>query len=191
MLESTRNSKQKLRKELQKQRDLMTQDEVSERSLKITERIFELTQFQSAQVIHSYVPITSKNEVDSSLMMQKALEEGKRLVVPKVIAGNQLEHYQVESLDALVLNKWGIPEPAGGTRVSPSELDVIFVPMLAGDRFKNRLGFGKGFYDRLLIKTKAVKIGLLYHFQLFETLIPTEVFDIPLDMLVTDEAVVK
>lgn len=190
MNDSIQNKKKILRKELQKQRDHLPPEEVAERSLKISKRILEMELFHTAEVVHSYVPIARKKEVDSSLLIQKALDMGKKLVVPKVIAGNQLEHYRIESMADLVPNKWGIPEPVRGTPASLSDFDLIFVPMLAGDMQKNRLGFGKGFYDRLLVNTKAVKIGLLFHFQLFETPIPIDVFDIPLDMLVTDETVV-
>lgn len=191
MAESIPNRKQELRKELQKQRDLLLSEEAAERSLKISTRILEMDLFQSAEVIHTYVPIVQKKEVDTTLIIYKVFELGKSLVVPKMVARHQLEHYRIDTLDDLKPNKWGIPEPVRGEAVSPADLDVIFVPMLAGDTLKNRLGFGRGFYDRLLIKTNAVKIGLLYHFQLFETPIPVERFDVPLDVLVTDQTVVR
>lgn len=191
MAESIQNKKQELRIELQKQRDLLLPEEAAKRSLKISKRIFEMDLFQSAGMIHSYVPIAHKNEVDTSQIIQKVLELGKNLVVPKMIARHQLEHYRINTVEDLEPNKWGIPEPVRGEPVSPADIDVIFVPMLAGDTLKNRLGFGRGFYDRLLIKTNAVKIGLLFHFQLFETPIPIDVFDVPLDMLVTDQTVVR
>lgn len=191
MPRSIRKKKQELRTELQRQRDLLSPDTAAERSSRICSRILEMEPFRSAKVIHSYVPISHKNEVDTLPLILEAFERGKEVVVPKVAADNQLNHYRIEKLTDLETGKWGIPEPVRGTLVSPERFDLIFVPMLAGDIFKNRLGFGKGYYDRLLLKTKAVKIGLLFHFQLFETPIPTDVFDITMDLLVTEEAVIR
>lgn len=191
MTGSIQNKKRKLRKEIQKQREALLPEEVAERSLKISEHIYDMDLFQSAEIIHSYVPIAHKNEVDTSFIIQKIFELEKILVVPKMIAGTQLEHYQVQRMTDLLPNKWGVPEPVRGKPVAPGELDLIFIPMVAGDTFKNRLGYGKGFYDRFLMKTRAIKIGLLYHFQLFEMPIPTDIFDITLDMLVTDQTVVR
>lgn len=191
MPQSIRKQKQELRTELQRQRDRLSADIAAERSSRICSRILEMELFRTSKVIHSYVPIHQKNEVDTLPMIRGAFERGKEVVVPKVVANHQLDHYRIEKLGDLESGKWGIPEPVRGTLVSPERLDLIFVPMLAGDIFKNRLGFGRGYYDRLLLKTKAVKIGLLYHFQLFETPIPTDVFDIPMDLLVTEETIVR
>lgn len=191
MTDSVQRKKRELRLLQQKKRDALTAEEVSERSAKIGERVLELDMFQSAEIIHSYVPIAYKKEVDTRPLIQKILESDKTVVVPKMASETQLEHYQLRKLSDLIPNKWGIPEPAGGMLIAPTDMDLILVPMLAGDKSKNRLGYGKGFYDRLFLNTKAVKIGLLYHFQLLETPIPTGVFDIPLDILITDQTVVK
>ena len=91
--------------------------------------------------------------------------------------------------DSLVLNTnaWGIPEPQGGIEIDPQQLDVIFIPLLAFDIKGNRLGYGKGFYDRFLsnCKPQALKIGL----SLFEaeSSIPQEKTDVMLTHCVTPD----
>src|SRR5690625_6518998 len=179
MSQSIRKQKQELRTELQRQRDRLSPDIAVERSTRICSRILEMELFRTSKIIHSYVPIHQKNEVDTLPIIRGAFERGKEVVVPKVVANHQLDHYRIERLGDLETGKWGIPEPVRGTLVSPERLDLIFVPMLAGDIFKNRLGFGRGGYDRLLLKTKAVKIGRVYHFPLVENPLPTGVFGVP------------
>ncbi len=85
----------------------------------------------------------------------------------------------------LELGSFHIEEPTGNNCVNPAEIEVIIVPAVAYDRNGNRLGRGKGFYDRLLSNTNAVKIGVGYDFQLFESL-PTESHDIPVDIIITE-----
>ena len=72
----------------------------------------------------------------------------------------------------------------------PSEIELIIVPAVAFDRNGNRLGRGKGFYDRLLQTTSATKIGVGYDFQLIEE-IPAEPHDIPMDMVITQKHYIK
>lgn len=79
--------------------------------------------------------------------------------------------------------KLQIPEPKTVTSISPENIDLIIVPGLAFDKKKNRLGKGKGYYDRFLAETTAFKIGVCLPQQLVE-MVPTEKFDIKMDMVV-------
>ena len=75
-------------------------------------------------------------------------------------------------------------------RGSRPRLDLIIVPAVAFDRRGNRLGRGKGFYDRLLQKAKCPKIGIAYHFQLLDE-IPAEPHDIPMDKIITEQGILS
>lgn len=86
----------------------------------------------------------------------------------------------------LELGAFHIEEPSGENTVDPEEIELIIVPAVAYDRKGNRLGRGKGFYDRLLQTTKASKIGVGYEFQLVEEL-PVEAHDVPMDMIITQD----
>lgn len=90
----------------------------------------------------------------------------------------------------LELGSFQIEEPTGDDLTDPSEIELIIVPAVAFDRNGNRLGRGKGFYDRLLQTTSATKIGVGYDFQLIEE-IPAEPHDIPMDMVITQKHYIK
>lgn len=88
----------------------------------------------------------------------------------------------------LELGAFHIEEPVGDELTDPAEIELIVVPAVAYDRRGNRLGRGKGFYDRLLSTTKATKIGVGYDFQLVDE-IAVEPHDVPVDMVITQTEV--
>lgn len=88
----------------------------------------------------------------------------------------------------LHLGAFNIEEPVGNDTVDVSAIELIIVPGVAYDRRGNRIGRGKGFYDRLLRDSRAVKIGVAYHCQLVDDIEPDE-FDIPVDYVVTEQGV--
>jgi 5-formyltetrahydrofolate cyclo-ligase len=89
----------------------------------------------------------------------------------------------------LELGSFHIEEPTGNNTVDPSEIELVVVPAVAYDRRGNRLGRGKGFYDRLLKSTKATKIGIGYEFQLVDE-VPVEPHDVGVDMIITQNATI-
>lgn len=112
----------------------------------------------------------------------KKWKNRKRFYLPRV-NGVNLEILPFDE-SRLELGAFHIEEPIGDEIVSADDIELIIVPAVAYDRKGNRLGRGKGFYDRLLATTKALKIGVGYEFQLFEEL-PVEDHDIPMDMVIT------
>lgn len=89
----------------------------------------------------------------------------------------------------LELGSFHIEEPSGQDLTDPSEIELIVVPAVAYDRRGNRLGRGKGFYDRLLKTTRATKIGIGYDFQLFDE-IPVEPHDVGMDVVITQQSTI-
>lgn len=89
----------------------------------------------------------------------------------------------------LELGSFHIEEPAGDNLADPREIEVIVVPAVAYDKRGNRLGRGKGFYDRLLAEAKATKIGIGYDFQLLDEL-PVDPHDVPMDMIITQKTTI-
>lgn len=116
------------------------------------------------------------------------LAEGKSIYLPRV-KGDDLEivpYHGAESLDDN--NKFHIGEPVGDA-VDSSCLELIIVPAVALDQNRNRLGRGKGFYDRLLSSTSCPTIGVACEFQLVDE-VPVEPHDHPLDCVVTSDAII-
>lgn len=91
----------------------------------------------------------------------------------------------------LELGSFHIEEPAGEDTASIDDIEMVVVPAVAYDRRGNRLGRGRGYYDRLLSSTRARKVGIAYDFQLCDDDLPAEPHDVPVDLVITEMRVVK
>lgn len=112
----------------------------------------------------------------------------KKFYLPRV-NGVNLEILPYEK-SRLELGAFHIEEPMGDDTVSPDCIELVIVPAVAYDKKGNRIGRGKGFYDRLLAETKATKIGVSYEFQIFDE-IPSEAHDIRMDMVISQHTVLR
>jgi len=147
----------------------------------IFNRVESLTQFKVAKTILAYWSLP--DEVDTHRFITKWANE-KRIALP-VVAGDTLELRFFNGLNNLVTSdSFGIQEPIAEEVVTPEEIDLAIIPGVAFDRKGNRLGRGKGFYDRFLNQTKAYKVAVGFDFQILEE-IPVASFDIPVDIVVT------
>lgn len=113
-------------------------------------------------------------------------------LLPVVEKNNSMNFYKWKKNDVLLLNKYGTPEPFKLKRIVP---DLIMVPILAFDSKKNRLGYGKGFYDKYLnrylkMNKKILSVGVAFSFQKYHNL-PINSFDYKLDYLITEKGFVK
>lgn len=111
----------------------------------------------------------------------------KHFYLPRV-NGVNLEILPYEE-SRLELGSFHIEEPTGTNTVDPSEIELVVVPAVAYDRRGNRLGRGKGFYDRFLKNTKATKVGVGYEFQLVDE-VPTEPHDVAMDIIITENSTI-
>ena len=112
--------------------------------------------------------------------------------MPK-IKGSELEHILLTDITKLKINDLGISEPEKGIKISPEQIDVIFLPLLAWDKSGNRLGYGKGFYDRYLNKysrrlKNILTVGVAFSFQRHHKL-PKNKNDFKLDFIITDKGI--
>ena len=111
--------------------------------------------------------------------------------MPK-IKGSELEHILLTDITKLKINGLGISEPEKGIKISPKQIDVIFLPLLAWDKSGNRLGYGKGFYDNFLslCKTNTIKVGLSF-FDPVDKIIDIHSEDIKMDFCVNPQGIKK
>ena len=140
---------------------------------------------------HIFLPIASKNEVDTSFILSILQGKDKDIVLPKIEGSNTLNHILLTDNTKLKANAWGVPEPLEGIEVPVKKIDVVFVPLLAFDNHGNRVGYGKGFYDNFLkdCKKDVIKVGLSL-FASEETLISdVNENDITLNYCVTPEKI--
>ncbi len=182
------SKKEIIRQKLKEKRLLLTPDEVKRKSQKIVQELERLVKELKASSFLFYHPI--KNEPDITPLAEKLIREGKTVAFPKVI-GREITPLRVKSLSELLPGRFGIKEPPYRPDLILREVEVVFVPGIAFDKKGYRIGFGGGYYDRLLEKFPVKsKIGVCFDFQLIEE-VPKEPFDIPVDVIVTDKTTVR
>ena len=169
-------------------RDYYSKENLDFWSKQICEKIINLDAFKNSKNIAFYYP--KKGEVDIRPAIGKALLERKRVFLPKShMRDRTLTFHQIFSLSNVVPGPFKLLEPpADNPEIKIENLDAIFVPGVAFDIEKGRLGYGWGFYDRVLGKTKAVKIGIAFSFQVFHS-IPYEPHDQRVDIVVTENKI--
>ncbi len=166
-------------------RRALTAAEVAEKSAAICEKLFNLKEFNTNGAAAVYV--SSFNEPQTDAVIKRLRGEGRRAAVPVTdVQSGTLT--LAEITESMKKGAYGIPEPTEIIPVSIEETEIILVPGLAFDKTGARMGFGKGYYDKLLQTAKATKIGLCYDFQLLEK-IPSEPHDVPMDVIITEKRV--
>ena len=182
--------KEKLRKEIKEKRRKLTKEENRKKSKEVKERLFGLKEYRDAESVLFYV--SYDDEVFTHDMIKEALKD-KRVIVP--ISNKEdcsLSLSILKNWDDLEISSYGILEPKKDCiiEVSIEDVDLIVVPGVAFDTKGNRMGHGKGYYDRLLENKKQIPtIGLALEFQIIDQ-IPTEKHDIPLDKIVTEKRII-
>jgi 5-formyltetrahydrofolate cyclo-ligase len=180
--------KQQLRENLLQQRQQLSSKKVAEASNNICKGLTQLAQQQGPNIIHAYLPI--RNEVNIIPFLKEQLQQGVRVVVPKVIGKRQLEH--VELLPNFEtetgLHKTLQPKSAA---VYKGLYDWILVPGVGYDRYGMRLGYGGGYYDTFLADNgAATRIAPAYNLQLVKK-IPTSQHDQPVHQIVTESEIIQ
>ena len=137
------------------------------------------------RVVGGYFPYN--HEVDSIKILKQFEKKKYQISLPKIKNEYQMDFFQWSTKDPLTVNKFGIPEPTSNKILYPS---ILLVPLVAFDKYLNRVGYGSGFYDRYIDKIKKnkkiVTIGLAYSFQKVKK-IQTNNYDIKLDFIITNK----
>ncbi|PKL15098.1 MAG: 5-formyltetrahydrofolate cyclo-ligase [Spirochaetae bacterium HGW-Spirochaetae-6] len=173
-----------IRQEIISRRKTLSSIWIEEVSRLIIEKLESLKAYQEAESLFAYLSLPG--EVATGRLLERALFAGKRVGVPVIDQGNiHAVSYQGE--ENLIEGAFAVKEPRERRVFQFDERTLILVPGLAFDPKGNRLGFGKGFYDRFLAdKDKNLKIGLAFEFQLREKL-PVEAGDVPVDWILSEE----
>jgi len=180
-------TKEAVRRELLRKRIEISPRRRREKDRRIIRNLLSLEELHAAERVLLYYPV--KGEPDITPLLSTLIASRGGIVLPKV-EGDQLTLYSVEDLGSLRRGRFGVPEPSRGERVDPAELDLAVIPGVIFDRHGYRIGFGKGYYDRLLSRIRSPKVGVAYSFQVLEE-IPRDPWDKPVDMVVTEEEVIR
>lgn len=179
------NEKVKIRGKLLKFRRQMSESERVARSKKIAARLENLKEFKEANHVLFYYSVTG--EADTRELIEKYIGL-KQLYLPVVLGKNQLAAVPVKKPLDLRLDYEGMPAPAVSdvNALHDKEIEIVIVPGVAFDKKGNRIGRGKGYYDRYLQKChKVLRIGLAFEEQVLETL-PKDPYDETVDFIITD-----
>jgi 5-formyltetrahydrofolate cyclo-ligase len=181
-------SKQPIRNELLLQRKLQEAGERRRLSRRAQELLLATAEFSLAAAVALYRPV--QGEVLTDLLAEEAHRLGKRLLFPRV-HGRQLELVEMAAGEEFRPGPFGVPEPSGDRLVRADAVDLLVVPGVVFDRAGHRLGYGKGFYDRLLHGAgPGCKAGMAFAFQLVAEL-PVEGHDVRMDLLVTESELLR
>lgn len=186
--------KEQFRRYILRLRDRQSPRDIESKSLEITDQVSHIHEYVRAKGIACYVGKDS--EVDTRPLIRMALGSDKRVLVPVVKKGDiDLFFSEVEDLGKeLAPGSFDIPEPRIEflRPTSLDTVDVLFVPGIAWDKDGYRLGWGRGYFDRVLkvLPVHVRSIGLSFNLQ-FVNRVPRDQFDLPVNMVVTESRVVR
>ncbi|MDI6745295.1 MAG: 5-formyltetrahydrofolate cyclo-ligase [Thermodesulfovibrionales bacterium] len=185
--------KKTVRQEILLKRDAILGNIRKEKDAAIRQQIIRLPEFTDAKKILFYASFRS--EVSTMKMIKISLDSGKRVALPKVDKENKkLKLYEIKNMNELVQCYMGILEPSVSEErlTALDDIDLIFIPGAAFDVSGSRLGYGSGFYDKLLseIKDKIPVIAPAYEEQIVDN-IPSEPHDIKVDKIVTETRIIE
>lgn len=181
-------NKKELRQKYKTLRKSLTESAIDEKSLAIANAVLKLPIWEKTY-FHIFLPIEEHKEVDTELLLRLLSGKDKEIIVSKAnFETRKMTHYLLTDNTKIKKNEYNIPEPLDGIEVPSTKIDVVFIPLLAYDTKGNRVGYGKGFYDKFLADCKpdVIKIGLSFFEP--EALI-TDVFegDVKMDYCVTPD----
>lgn len=178
--------KKELRQKYKELRKQLSENDIEEWSLQIANQLIRLDIWQHS-FYHLFLPIESQKEVNTEYILQVLAGKDKNIVLSKSdFSTREMTHFLLTDNTTIKKNAYDIPEPIDGLEVPVSKIDVVFVPLLAFDEKGNRVGYGKGFYDKFLAECKPeiLKIGVSF-FESEKVISDVLNTDIQLDLCVT------
>jgi 5-formyltetrahydrofolate cyclo-ligase len=177
---------------LQKMKGL-NKDEYEIKSKKISDLFFSTIDVASLSALHTFLPIIKNNEVNTHLIIEKAivLNPDLKIIIPKSdFTTLEMTGHVLTKEMKMVKNKSGILEPEEEKHFDEREIDAVVLPLLSFDNRGYRVGYGKGFYDRFLKKCRkdVIRVGVSF-FSPVDRIEDVDSFDEPLDFCITPDKV--
>lgn len=187
-----------IRKDILSKRGQLSENELNDYSLKILERLCSLEQYKKANILYLYASYLT--EVRTYDLIRRAFEDGKRVAIPVSYIDNYdipaMKFYEINSASKLKIGYKGIMEPDisdDNTHIMIDEPDLFIIPGVAFDTKRNRIGYGKGFYDRYMASNQLQSpvVALAFECQIYDKIIPADMYDKKPDMIVTEKRIIK
>ena len=179
-------NKKELRLIYKSLRKQLSERDIEQKSLEITNNLIQLPIWDKTY-FHVFLPITEQKEVDTELILHLLSGKDKEILISKSnFETREMIHFLLTDNTRIAKNEYNIPEPVEGIEVPSKKIEVVFVPLLAYDKKGNRVGYGKGFYDKFLSECNpdVIKIGLSF-FEPEELISDIFEGDVQLDYCVT------
>lgn len=177
--------KRSLRYKISNMKKSAGEEELIQRSGQILAKLENAAIFENAKHILAYASLPFEVETLNALNRWSIT---KQIYLP-IVVGEELHIRKFTGVENLRKGAFNVWEPIGELLEDLSMIDLIIIPGVAFSTDKMRMGYGKGFYDRLLPQINGKKIGICFDFQLFEQ-IPTESHDQPIDMIFSESQIV-
>jgi len=187
-------TKSSIRKQFLSLRNAMPMNECLKKSMDITKNVLSLSVLKQAKHILCYA--SYKSEVMTSDLIKELLKMGKQVYLPKV-SGNEMDFYHITSLEELTEGYKGIPEPSANCTdiftkdiwEKDKERTVMLLPGAAFSENGARIGYGKGYYDRYLMRVPCEeRVALCFELQMVEQIV-ADTHDIPVTIIVTEKSI--
>jgi len=186
-----KNNKDSIRKQILNTRDALMPLQIAQKSEQIQKYLFQLKEFQHSSSVMFYVSFRS--EVQTLNMIKEALLLNKNILVPAVNpAKKEIEAFTISGTDELAPGAYGLLEPK--YRDEPTNLnkiELIIVPGCVFDLRGFRIGYGAGYYDKLLKNISAVSIALSYDFQIVSKIPCIEAHDMQVEKIITEKRIIN
>lgn len=181
--------KKNIREYVKQIRHIIDKDDVSVRSYSVYKTLKSIIDINKVGTISCYLDFN--NEVNTGLFILYCLENKLKVAIPKIYGEDIKFKYITDMSENLTENKHGILEPCdSATDCDIKNIDIFITPALAFDERGSRLGYGKGYYDKVFKKNKeALRIGLCYNFQVLPFL-PTHEHDEIVDIIITEHKII-
>lgn len=177
--------KKLLRKKVSELKTQYSDSYLDDLSARIITRLESCDFFKEASKVFVYNSM--QGEVSTTVFIQEWMKK-KELYLPVIKTGNMVFR-RYNSITPLKKSAYGIWEPEGNDFVDYNQADLIIVPGIAFDRTLNRMGRGKGYYDRFLRGMQALKVGVCFDFQLFDS-VPSCEEDVKMDLIISEKEII-
>ena len=183
-------NKSSLRKYYLTKRKTLSHEEVQTKSEQIKDLFFQEINLETVKYLHVFLPIKKQNEIDTFLIIRELQINYSeiKIVVSRIIPSTfEMQHFLFDE-ENLTENHWGILEPSGENliEIQPNQIDLVIIPLLIFDKQGNRVGYGKGFYDRFLhqCRPETIKISICFEDPI-EQIEDVNEFDVKMDFCIT------
>ena len=184
-MEDTNHTKNLSRQIALKRRSELPEDYIRAAGDSIQARVLAMPSYAAADSLFVYVGIAG--EPPTGRIIRQALEDGKRVYIPKCVGRHEMLAVRIRSTDGLVPGAFGIPEPSVMSEtITADKLDLILVPCLSASPDGRRLGHGAGCYDRFLAERSDHAVCLCFR-RMLDPEIPTQAHDITIPRVLSEE----